>query len=80
MPQTIRRLFLSRIAASALTACNAAPTVSPTPPERPAQALPLHPNETMELRSKINYWAEHYDLPRPPVHRCPSYTSAAADE
>lgn len=69
MPQTIRRLFLSLVAATALTACNAAPTVSPTPPERPAPALPLHPNETMELRSKINYWADHYDLPRPLVHR-----------
>lgn len=69
MPQTTRRLLLSLVAATALTACNAAPTVSPTPPERPAPTLPLHPNETMELRSKINYWADHYDLPRPLVHR-----------
>ena len=67
MPQTTRRMFLSLIAASTLTACNAAPEVSPTPPERPA--LPLHPNETPELRRKINHWADFYDLPRPLVHR-----------
>lgn len=67
MPQIPRRLFLGFIAATAISACNAAPQVSPLPPERPA--LPLHPNETPELRRKINYWADHYDLPRPLVHR-----------
>ncbi len=30
---------------------------------------PLHPNETPELRRKINHWADFYDLPRPLVHR-----------
>ena len=67
MPQTTRRMFLSFIAASTITACSAAPEVSPTPPQRPA--LPLHPNETPDLRRKINHWADFYDLPRPLVHR-----------
>ena len=67
MPQTTRRMFLSFIAATALTACNAAPVVSHVPPQRPA--LPLHPNETPDLRRKINHWADFYDLPRPLVHR-----------
>ncbi|AZV78581.1 lytic transglycosylase domain-containing protein [Parasedimentitalea marina] len=30
---------------------------------------PLYPNETPELRSQINHWADHYDVPRALVHR-----------
>ncbi|MFZ5964058.1 transglycosylase SLT domain-containing protein [Thalassococcus sp. BH17M4-6] len=30
---------------------------------------PLYPNETPELRQLINKWADHYELPRPLVHR-----------
>lgn len=30
---------------------------------------PLYPNETPELRVLINKWADHYDVPRPLVHR-----------
>lgn len=30
---------------------------------------PLYPNETPELRQKINFWADHYDIPRSLVHR-----------
>ncbi len=30
---------------------------------------PLYPNETPELRKKINYWADHYEVPRSLVHR-----------
>jgi soluble lytic murein transglycosylase-like protein len=30
---------------------------------------PLYPNETPELRQKINYWADHYEVPRTLVHR-----------
>ncbi|MBD0865713.1 MAG: lytic transglycosylase domain-containing protein [Rhodobacteraceae bacterium] len=30
---------------------------------------PLYPNETPELRSKINYWADYYEVPRSLVHR-----------
>ena len=38
---------------------------------RPARApeLPLHPNETPELRRLINKYADHYDVPRRLVHR-----------
>lgn len=30
---------------------------------------PLFPNETKELRAQINYWADHYQIPRTLVHR-----------
>lgn len=30
---------------------------------------PLYPNETPELRALINKWADHYDVPRPLVHK-----------
>ena len=30
---------------------------------------PLYPNETPELRKKINFWADHYEVPRSLVHR-----------
>lgn len=30
---------------------------------------PLYPNETPDLRSKINFWADHYEVPRSLVHR-----------
>ena len=32
-------------------------------------AIPLHPNETPELRTLINKYAEVYDLPRTLLHR-----------
>ena len=51
------------LVALALSAC-AGPA-----PEASSRALPLFPNETPELRQSINRWADHYDLPRPLVHR-----------
>ncbi|NNE51086.1 MAG: lytic transglycosylase domain-containing protein [Sulfitobacter sp.] len=30
---------------------------------------PLYPNETPDLRRKINYWADHHEVPRSLVHR-----------
>lgn len=30
---------------------------------------PLHPNETPQLRAKINKWADHYEVPRTLVHK-----------
>ncbi len=30
---------------------------------------PLYPNETPELRQKINFWSDHYEVPRSLVHR-----------
>ncbi|MBV7396207.1 lytic transglycosylase domain-containing protein [Mameliella sediminis] len=62
-----RRLFL--ISAVALVAaCSTGPR-DPVAAEPVHRAIPLHPNETPELRSKINKWADHYDLPRGLVHR-----------
>ncbi|WP_428925572.1 transglycosylase SLT domain-containing protein [Marinibacterium sp. SX1] len=34
-----------------------------------ANEPPLYPNETPELRAKINKWADHYEVPRSLVHR-----------
>ncbi|MFD2739899.1 transglycosylase SLT domain-containing protein [Sulfitobacter aestuarii] len=66
MPQTRQRVLLSLLVATALTAC----TVAPQPVPQPAPvALPLHPNETPELRQSINRWADHYEVPRRLVHR-----------
>ncbi len=65
MPHLNRRLFIL-LGCSALAACAADPapqsTLLPTDP-------PLYPNETPELRRQINFWSDHYDLPRPLVHR-----------
>lgn len=48
----------------ALGACGGGSAPDPAP-----SAIPLHPNETPELRAKIDRWADHYDLPRSLVHR-----------
>ncbi|MBD3662908.1 transglycosylase SLT domain-containing protein [Sulfitobacter aestuariivivens] len=64
MPQPTRRTAIALIAAAALCACSK----TPAPPPKPV-GPPLYPNETPELRNKINFWADHYDLPRPLVHR-----------
>lgn len=47
-----------------IAACSASPVVVPEPLDPP-----LYPNETPELRQKINFWADHYDVPRSLVHR-----------
>jgi soluble lytic murein transglycosylase-like protein len=47
-----------------LAACASAPR-----PEAAPAAPPLYPNETPELRQQINFWADHYEVPRPLVHR-----------
>lgn len=65
MLHQIRRAAVALLCAVAVSACAAAPKVQ----EPPRLAIPLHPNETPELRQKINFWADHYDLPRPLVHR-----------
>ncbi|WP_323783435.1 lytic transglycosylase domain-containing protein [Leisingera sp.] len=62
---TRRNILISILAAAVLTAC--AGTVSP--PEVARQTPQLYPNETPELRQKINYWADHYEVPRSLVHR-----------
>ncbi|KIC17535.1 lytic transglycosylase domain-containing protein [Leisingera sp. ANG-Vp] len=60
-----RRFLLSLIlAAGALAACGSRADAPP-----PAFDPPLFPNETPELRQKINHWADHYEVPRSLVHR-----------
>ena len=63
----LTRRFLMLSAACALTGCAARPQADPVAPA--PSALPLYPNETPELRAKINRWADHYGLPRGLVHR-----------
>ena len=58
-----RRFFLA-----ACLACVAACGESPAPAAMPTD-VPLYPNETPALRAKINRWADHYELPRPLVHK-----------
>ncbi len=61
MPVFSRRGFLL-FGALGLVACGGAP-------EPAGNSIPLHPNETPELRAKINRWADHYALPRSLVHK-----------
>lgn len=42
---------------------------SPAPQTVTRQEPPLFPNETPDLRKKINYWSDHYEVPRTLVHR-----------
>ncbi|OWY14914.1 lytic transglycosylase [Thioclava sp. JM3] len=58
-----RRLFL--LSLSALAACGG----SPRPRPKPAYALPLHRNETPEIRALINRYSDHYGVPRTLTHR-----------
>lgn len=65
MPHLTRRYFVL-LGCSALAACSAGqPPQAALPPADP----PLYPNETLELRRQINFWSDHYALPRPLVHR-----------
>lgn len=64
-----RRHFIALAAAAALAGCG-----SERISRREKRLLergdpPLHPNETPELRRLINTWADHYDVPRPLVHK-----------
>lgn len=64
MPPISRRSFVLLASLFALCACGTPQSKAPAP-----NAPPLYPNETPELRRQINHWADHYDLPRPLVHR-----------
>ena len=64
MSHTTRRAFLAVLVATAVSACSASSTPAPAP-----TGPPLYPNETPQLRQKINKWADFYDVPRPLVHR-----------
>ncbi len=60
------RTILVGLLLAALSACAApSPEVTRAAPD----STPLYPNETPELRSRINYWADHYQVPRSLVHR-----------
>ena len=61
----IRSILVGLILA-ALSACAApSPEVTRATPD----LTPLYPNETRELRERINYWADHYQVPRSLVQR-----------
>ncbi|UWQ34489.1 lytic transglycosylase domain-containing protein [Leisingera sp. M527] len=62
---TRRTTLIFIFATAVLTACSS----TASPPEASRTAPPLYPNETPELRQKINYWADHYEVPRSLVHR-----------
>lgn len=59
----LRILLMS--AFMALTACSSGS--APAAPR--ADTIPLHPNETPELRVLINQYADFYEVPRTLVHR-----------
>ncbi|ASM71900.1 MULTISPECIES: lytic transglycosylase domain-containing protein [Roseobacteraceae] len=63
---TRRTALLMLACTPALSACSAAPS-EPQAPE--FMEPPLYPNETPQLRRLINQYADHYDVPRPLVHR-----------
>ncbi|SDW66939.1 lytic transglycosylase domain-containing protein [Litoreibacter albidus] len=50
----------------AVAGCSGA---APQEPTQQSQRIPLHPNETPELRLLINNYADFYDVPRALVHR-----------
>ncbi len=52
----------------ALAACGDADVASRNKMPEPIEPA-LYPNETPELRRKINRWADHYEVPRPLVHK-----------
>lgn len=54
----------------ALSACADSPAPTEVPTAAPAAFdPPLYPNETPELRRQINFWADHYEIPRSLLHR-----------
>ncbi|MCA0873680.1 lytic transglycosylase domain-containing protein [Seohaeicola saemankumensis] len=66
MALVTRRAMMLQVGALLLTsACGRRASVSRNAAFKP----PLYPNETPELRAKINKWADHYDVPRDLVQR-----------
>ncbi|MDO5530256.1 MAG: lytic transglycosylase domain-containing protein [Paracoccus sp. (in: a-proteobacteria)] len=65
---TISRRAFALGAVLAVAACGRRGSPASSLARRPAEP-PLHPNETPELRRKINYWADHHQVPRELVHR-----------
>ena len=72
MTQVIRPLIIALLAVSlATTGCSTSKTEesSSAKLQFAADEPPLYPNETPELRAKINKWADYYEVPRSLVHR-----------
>lgn len=67
MRHLTRRSCLVLMGAAALGACTRTPMRANL--REDPDPIPMHPNETAELRGLINKWADHYDLPRTLVHR-----------
>ena len=66
--QHSRRMILASLAAlPVLSACGTRERRSDRNLMR--HEPPLYPNETPELRRLINKWADHYEVPRPLVHK-----------
>jgi soluble lytic murein transglycosylase-like protein len=64
-----RRSFLI-IGAAFLAGCaSRGPETLSSLQARQNDPLPLHPNETLQLRQSINKWADEYEVPRTLVHR-----------
>lgn len=63
-----RRGALALMTAAALAGCGQARDRALSTRGMPGD-LPLHPNETPQLRALINRYADHYEVPRPLVHR-----------
>ncbi|PVA09781.1 transglycosylase [Pelagivirga sediminicola] len=64
------KILRSILAASLLftAACaDKAPTESPTISS--SSTMPLHPGETPQIRQLVNKYADHYQVPRPLVHK-----------
>lgn len=61
-----RRSFVLALAALPLAGCGLSRTPAPAAGRFNP---PLYPNETPELRTLINKWADHYEIPRALVHR-----------
>lgn len=67
MPTPMIRAFLI-VLVLALPACSGSRS-APSEPAAQVDTIPLHPNETPELRALINQYADLYEVPRALVHR-----------
>lgn len=68
-PSTDKQLVNRRRMILGAVFCVAGCGSKPKPASTTGYNPPLFPNETPQLRSLINKWADHYDVPRDLVHR-----------